>query len=198
MPVNDPPCTAAEAIERARKFCGVGGQYLLGTGDYWPHKQAGKPVDVPWTAKNGKWGTDCAGFAICYAWKLQRHRPGFNKGRWATVSDDINTDSCLEDATHKQELFQVVTTPRPGDLVLYASVRRSGRRILVGHVGFIEAVPAEWDPGDPQYDLLTIIQSYGPNGRKPAIRRTDGSIWDRHDDAWSKHKSAIIRVKERP
>jgi hypothetical protein len=177
---------------------GNGGQYILGTGDYWPHKQAGKAVDVPWTTKAGLWGTDCAGFAICYAWKLRRHRPGFNKGSWATVSDDINTDSVFEDATHKKELGVIVDTPRPGDLLLYPSVRRNGKRILVGHVSLIEKVPAEWDIRDPQYDLLTVLQSYGPNGRKPGIRRTDGSIWDRHDDAWSKHKSVIIRMKERP
>ncbi len=195
--MKEAPCNAVEAIARARLYCGVGGQYVLGTGDYWPHTQAGKAVDVPWTSKKGLWGTDCAGFAICYAWKIRRGRPGFNKGSWATVSDDINTDSCYEDAHHNRELFEITPTPRPGDLVLYPSVRRDGKRILIGHVALIEKVPAEWDIDNPQYDLLTVIQSYGPNGRKPGIRRTDGSIWDRHDDAWSKHKSVIIRPKER-
>lgn len=198
MPLKDAPCNAAEAISRARSVCGIGGQYILGTGDYWPHKQSGKEVDVPWTARKGEWGTDCAGFAVCWAWKLRRHRPGFNKGPWATVSDDLNTDSVFEDATHKQELFTVVTHPAPGDLVLYPSVRRDGKRILIGHVGLIEKVPAEWDPKDPQYDLLTIIQSYGPNRRKPAVRRTDGSLWDHHDDYWAKYPTVIIRPKERP
>jgi hypothetical protein len=196
--VKDAPCNANEAVNRARRIVGDGGQYILGTGDYWPHTQAGNTVDLPWTAKKGLWGTDCSGFAVCYAWKLRRSRPGFNRGSWSTVSDDINTDSVFEDATHLRELGEVVDTPRPGDLLLYPGVRRDGRRILVGHVSLIERVPAEWDASNPQYDLLTVIQSYGPNGRKPAVRRTDGSIWDRHDDSWSKHKSVIIRMKERP
>lgn len=193
------PCTAAEAVERARAVCGNGGQYLLGTGDYWPHVEAGINIDLPWTYKSGKAGADCAGFAICYAWKLARHRRGFNKGPWATVSDDINSDSAYEDALNKKELFSVTKTPRPGDLLVYPSVRRAGVRILIGHVGLIEAVPAEWDVTAPQYDLLTILQCKGPNGRKPGVVRTDGSIWSHHDANWSKpqHRTVIIRPHER-
>jgi hypothetical protein len=197
--IKDPSCTAVEAVVRAQEALKMGGTYILGTGDYWPHKEADELVDTPFTWKQGKWGTDCAGFAVCYAWKLRRHRPGFNKGRWATVSDDINTDSIYEDATHKKELGELVKTPRPGDLLLYPSYRRNGVRILIGHVGLIERVPAEWDEADPTppYEQLTILQSFGPTGRKPAVKRTDGSIWARHDELWKRHPSVIVRLKER-
>lgn len=196
--MTTPPCTPSEALARAQRMVNNGGQYLLGTGDYWPHKENGLEVDLPWTYLNGKAGSDCAGFAICFAWKLQRHRPGFNHGSWATVSDDINSDSALEDGLHKQELFTVVTTPRPGDLLIYPSIRVLGKR-FIGHVGLIEHVPAEWDAGAPQYNLLTVIQCHGPNGFRPGVVRTDGSVWAHHDHLWPKaqHKTQIVRPKER-
>lgn len=193
-----PPCTAPEAIDRARAVVNSGGQYILGTGDYWPHTEAGKPVDLPWTARSGKWGSDCAGFAICYAWKLKRHRPGFNRGSWATVSDDINSDSALEDAHHRKELFDLADRPQPGDLLIYPSIRLNGHR-FIGHVGLIEAVPAEWDAAFPQYGLLTVLQCHGPNGFRPGVVRTDGAVWQHHDHIWPKpaHRTQIIRPKER-
>lgn len=190
------PCTAAEALKRARDVAYQGGQYLLGTGDYWPHSEGGSFVDLPWTSKAGVWGSDCAGFAICYAWKLTRHRPGFNKGTWATVSDDINSDSALQDARYKQELFVEVTAPRPGDLLIYPSIYIKGKR-FIGHVGLVESVPAVWTVGE--YNKLGILQCHGPNGFRPGVVRSDGSTWTKHDVVWPKeaHRSALVRPKER-
>lgn len=183
-------CTPDEAVARARRWAGRGGQYRLGTGDYNPAQG-----DRPWTGLPP--ASDCAGFAFCFCWRLKRHRPGFNRGRWATVSDDINTDSALEDALHHKELFIVVTTPQPGDLLVFGSVRKDGKRIRIGHVGLIESVPTEWDPLQPQYSSLTIIQCKGPNGRAPGVVRTDGALWDRNDVRWPKpeHRTYILRVK---
>lgn len=196
--MKDEPCNAAEAVARAQSIVGRGGQYLLGTGDYWPHAEAGQAVDLPWTGQAGSWGADCAGFAISWAWKLRRHRPGFNLGSWATVSNDINSDSALQDGHHRKELFDVVNTPAPGDLVIYPSIYISGHR-FIGHVGLVEAVPAEWDTAAPQYELLTVIQCRGPNGRKPGVIRTDGSIWAHHDQVWPKpaHRAQLVRPRER-
>lgn len=198
---KDYPCTAEEALERMQRVTDAGGQYILGTGDYWPHTEAGKDVDLPWTARQGAWGADCAGAAICYAWKLARGRKGFNVGGWATVSDDINSDSAFEDAHHKQELFTVAEYPTPGDLLIYPSVRRGNKRLLIGHVGMVEAVPAEWDKDNPQYDLLTVLQACGPNYRKPGIIRTNGATWTKHDKLWigprGKYLTKIIRPRER-
>lgn len=196
--MKDAPCNAKEAVARAQSIVGRGGMYLLGTGDYWPHTEAGAPIDTPWTGKGGSWGSDCAGFAISWAWKLRRHRPGFNTGSWSTVSDDINSDSALQDANHKQELFTHVDVPAKGDLIIYPSIYISGHR-FIGHVGLIEAVPAEWDPQAPQYSLLGVLQCHGPNGFKPGVVRTDGSVWAHHDSIWPKpaHRTQIIRPRER-
>lgn len=200
---TDAPCNAAEAVARAQAMVRNGGQYILGTGDYWPHQENGKLVDLPWTYRGGQGGSDCAGFAICYAWKLQRHRPGFNRGSWSTVSDDINSDSALQDATHRKELFDVVprgTPPLSGDLISYPSIWINGHR-FIGHVGLIEVVPADWDIADPtpDYNRLTVIQCHGPNGFKPGVVRTDGAVWQHHDHIWPKaqHRTQIIRPKER-
>lgn len=141
---------------------------------------------------------DCAGFAICWAWKLRRGRRGFNVGPWATVSNDINSDSFLEDAEHKQELSSVVKTPRVGDLLIYPSYRKSGKRLLIGHVGIVESVPPEWDSNNPQYELLTILQACGPNYRKPAVLKTNGYTWTKHDRLWSKLPTRIVRPHDRP
>lgn len=193
-------CTAGEAVLRAQRMVNNGGQYILGTGDYWPHCEGGKPVDLPWTNKKGEWGSDCAGFAICYAWKLQRHRPGFNNGSWATVEDDINSDSASEDAVHLQELFELPPTGqvRPGDLLIYPTIRiKKLNKVFIGHVGLVESVPVGWTVGD--YSSLIVIQCHGPNFRKPGVRRTDGSVWEHHDHLWSKpeHRTVIVRPKER-
>lgn len=202
----DPKCSAGRAVDRARLMVNAGGQYILGTGDYKPNGSK----DLPWTAywkKTSPWynkqGSDCAGFAICWAWMLRRHRPGFNVGPWATVSDDINCNSALEDGLHKQELF--VTLPesacvQPGDLLVYPTIRlKSGSKVkeFIGHVGIIETVPVSFKYGD--WDKLTVIQCHGPNGRTPGVVRTDGSVWEHHDSLWGKleHRTRIVRPKER-
>lgn len=179
--------------------------YLLGTGDYRPHPGGS---DLPWTPYTGPTGTqaygsDCAGFAICWAWKLVRHRPGFNRGRWSTVEDDINCNSAIEDANHKQELFTEVDTPRPGDLLAYPSfylrLNDGTRHQFIGHVGLVSSVPRLWDPKHRNYRGCGVIQCHGPNGFKPGVVVTDGSIWQQHDVGWPKpeHCTHIIRPKER-
>lgn len=199
----DPKCDAALAVDRARSMVGKGGQYLLGTGDYSPRKDTG--VDLPWTQKGGEEGSDCAGFAICWAWKLRRHRPGFNVGAWASVSDDINCNSALEDGLHKQDLF--VTIPegsevKPGDLLLYPTIiikdKDDGEvHKFIGHVGLVEFIPYSFKYGDWRH--LGIIQCHGPNHYKPGVVRSDGTIWAHHDSNWGKpeHRSRIVRPKTR-
>lgn len=205
--IKDPPCDAIDAVCRARSIVGKGGQYLLGTGDYHPTAAgtSGAPaVDLPWSPSGSGSGSDCAGFAICWAWKLRRHRPGFNRGPWATVSDDINCNSALEDAQHHQELF--ILPPlgdiKPGDLLLYPTFQLSDSSGLVhqfiGHVGLVESVPSGWTPAQT-YLPLSVIQCHGPNGFSPGVVRTDGSIWAHHDLVWPKeqHRVHVVRPKAR-
>lgn len=190
------PCTAAEAVERALSLVGKGGQYVLGTGDYLGDTP-------PWTTRAGLTGSDCAGFAMSWCYKLPRHRKGFNVGSWASVSDDINCNSGIEDAQHARELFDLVTgAPQLGDLLTYPtfSVIADGQPYkFIGHVGIVVGVSraVEWDPATPQYELLDIAQCKGPNGRAPAVVQTDGSVWAHHDAVWPKpaHRVRVLRVR---
>lgn len=196
---SDPRCSFGEAVDRARSIVGKGGQYILGTGDYVPSQKG----DLPWTTRNGKAGSDCAGFAICWAWKLRRHRPGFNVGPWATVSEDINCNSAMEDGLHKQELFNTLDEGAhiiPGDLLLYPTITvkvNGTTKRFIGHVGLIERIPSGFKYGD--WGSLGIIQCHGPNGHTPGVVRTDGGTWVRHDGLWGKpeHRTRIVRPKER-
>lgn len=186
----------------------------LTTGHYW--LGTGNNGDTPWTPDpNGKPASDCAGFAICYAWMLTRHRPGFNRGWWATVEDDINCNSAIEDGQHTKELFDTLNLkgtgpltawqwamPQPGDLLTYPTiyiVDQTGKTLtFVGHVCIIESVPADFKQGD-RWSRLTVIQCHGPNGFTPGVVRTDGAIWDHHDAMWPKpkHRSVIVRPHAR-
>lgn len=169
--------------------------YILGTGDFKPGR-----VDLPFTTNKYGTGSDCWGFAGAWCYQLPRHRPGFNHGTHATVSDDINCDSSIEQAEDPHatdRLFEVVTTPRLGDLLVYPSIRGpGGTRLRIGHVGIVVALCAEWDVKAPQFGLLTVVQCQA--AKKPAIMKGPGSGWmfrdryrDKTDPAW---RSRILRV----
>jgi hypothetical protein len=208
----DPACYAGEAVHRARSMVNNGGQYVLGTGNYAPRFKGAKVIeDVPWTPywdKSSSWynklGSDCAGFAICWAWKLRRYRPGFNQGSWSSVVDHINCNSALEDGLHTKKLFETLPEGaqlRPGDLITYPTiyVKVDGKkRQFVGHVGLVELVPLDFKYGD--WRRLGIIQCHGPNGYKPGVVRSDGSVWAHHDTLWGKleHRTRIVRPHDRP
>lgn len=198
------PCSAAEAVQRARRLVGNGGQYVLGTGDYKPQTIGGNLVDVPWTERHGLIGSDCAGFAISWCYKLPRHRPGYNHGPWATVSDDLNCNSALEDAQHARELFLVTDTPAPGVLLVYPTITLLGSdgasHQFIGHVGIVLGCGrvTTWDPHAPHYEQLDIAQCKGPNGRSPAVVATDGSVWSHHDTIWPKPQHRVYMLQALP
>ena len=192
------PCLAATAAERAKSLAGKGGQYVLGTGDYLGDD---KP---PWTVRAGMSGSDCAGFALSWCYKLPRHRPGYNRGSWSTVSDDINCNSAIEDAEHTRDLFELVNgVPRVGDLLTYPTFTLLApdgtHKQFIGHVGIIIGMAnvLEWDPAEPQYELLEVAQCKGPNGRSPAVVVTDGSVWAHHDTIWPRpaHRTRLLRAR---
>lgn len=203
------PCSAAVAVERALAIVGHGGAYALGTGNYDPHDG----IDLPWTQRerDGRIGSDCAGF-VCWAYKLKRHRPGFNKGGRFDVEDDINTNSMLGDAFGAGELFSHVTSkPEPGDMIAYPSFylydehgnrRRDEHGIsfhYIGHVGLVtgtDRVTADWNPNAPDWRQLDIAQCCGPDGRQPGVIASDGAAFFRHDTLWPKpeHRSWLLRI----
>jgi hypothetical protein len=190
--------TLRDPVQRALSVVGHGGQYILGTGDFHPRQVGASIEDVPWTARDERLGADCAGFAISWCHRLRRHRPGFNHTPTATVSDDLNTDSAIEDALGQQELFTLVQTPLPGDLLVYKTIVLPGHR-YIGHVGIVVSpAPASWDPAAPDYTALAIAQCRGPELRAPGVIRSDGSIWAHHDAMWGDvpaRRSVLLRVK---
>lgn len=207
------PCSATEAVARARSIIGKGGQYALGTGDYRPRVINGSSIDVPWTERESDHtiGCDCAGL-ICWAYCIRRHRPGYNSthGQRYDVIDDVNCNSMLGDAMGAMELFQLATdAPQPGDVVAYPSFYLHdsyGRPLLhdgqplhfIGHTGLVIGVSrvSAWDWNHPRFELLDIAQCRGPDGRAPGVLATDGSIWAHHNDVWPKpeHRAYLLRA----
>lgn len=173
----------AEAVERALSLKGSPLPYVLGTGNH----------RGPTRRNNGPLAFDCWGFAGAFAFEQPRHEPGFNKGPWATVSDDRNCDSAIEEAEHIGKHYEVVATPRIGDLLVMPSIRdKERRRIRIGHVWLVVGVPAEWDVEAPQYSLLDTLQCQAST--KPAIKLGPGPKSDATTFRGLKDEEWRIRV----
>jgi len=179
-----PRHSADEAVRHALAMVGRG-VYELGTGD----------LD-----SNNDDARDCFGFAVCECFGLKRHRPGFNRGSWASVADDLNCNSAIEDADHHRELFvHVAGPPRIGDLLCYPTFRLEGHaRPWIGHVAIVVGTERliEWDRAWPTWSFLDVVQCAGPDGRRPGIIATDAHHWDDHDKEWPKleHRTNLLRV----
>jgi hypothetical protein len=143
---------------------------------------------------------DCFGAAVCYAYGIKRHEPGANRGPWATVSDDWNCNSAIEDSEHRQQRFIPVAADdiEPGDLIMYPTIHLPGHPLpWIGHVQMVEHVPAGWTLASG-YCALEIIHCHGPNGRRPAVTRGNGYACDRHDEQWGGEplrRTRLIRVR---
>lgn len=217
---RDPrPASGAEAVLRALRLLrapdNAQNGYQLGGGNYHPVTLSGHLVDVPWTQVVDRSGAvhvgcDCAGL-ICWAYKLPRHRPGFNRGGKFDVDDDLNTSSMLGDAFGERDCWTLVTdSPRPGDVILYPSFSLydpSGHVLVhdgvplrwIGHCAIVidtSRVIPPWSHVAPRWDELDVIQVRGPNGRTPAAIRTDGSLFAHHDLVWprTENRSWLIRA----
>jgi len=181
-----PLFTALEAVARARAAINSG-TYVDGTGD----------IDTP---HDGPY--DCCGFATCWCYGIRRHRPRFNVGAWATVSDDINCNSSIEDARHGVDLFEPLLVPELGALLKWPTIRLPGHPLPIeeGHESIVVGVDrsiGRWDPSKPDYRLLDVVQCEGPNGRRPGIILSDGEYWYAHDLKWPKpeHRTWMLRVR---
>jgi len=201
--MTDPrPVSAIEAVTRALSMIDKpGGQYILGTGGYRPYVVSGVTIDRPWTADaDGRLGTDCAGFALSWCWKLTRHRPGYNKGGAFDVESDINSNSAIGDAVGARDCFELAMgMPKPGDLLAYPTFRCNGL-LFIGHVAIIvdTSRATAWDPQQPRYDLLDIAQSHGPNYFQPGVVRTDGSVFEKHRETWPKPEQTVYMLRVVP
>lgn len=201
------PCDPATALARIAQVVGVRMPYVLGTGDY----STLHPL-VPWTTRkrDGRSGADCA-TVMSFGYAVPRHRPGYNIGSWATVSDDINTNSGIEDADHEQDLWTEVIGDgvESGDILCYPTIRlkdahgdwiRGGDgEILtwIGHAQMVAEVPKGWKRSDG-WHALTVYQCFGPDGRMPAFMKTDGHAMDLHDAKWPKREHCARVLRSRP
>jgi hypothetical protein len=178
------PASAIAAVTVARSLVGTG-VYQLGTGD------CDTPIGGP---------SDCAGFAICRCYGLRRHRPCFNRGAWASVSDDLNSNSLIEDADHQRELaVRVTDRPQIGDLLAYPTIHIPGHELpWIGHIAIVVGVDraAELDLTRPDWALLDVVQCCGPDGRRPGIIESTAAHWNGHDMTWPKpeHRSVLLRM----
>lgn len=192
--------------------------YRLGSGGY--HRGTfGTVNDVPWTPDtHGVVGSDCWG-AIKFAFALVGHRPGFNtslkrsKFDILDVTDDINSNSAIGDARTKQELFVELKHDdviQVGDILTYPTIMLPNKErtdwlrdedgdVLrwIGHGQLVKS-PGGARVGS-QYSGIEVIQCYGPNNRRPAIRITDASAMDKHDERWPKpeHRTTVLRIHPR-
>ena len=154
---------------------------------------------------------DCTSFCMRYCYGIAGHRPGYNRGwgvdwctgQTATVEDDLNSNSAIEDALHARDLFEVVMgPPLPGDIMAYPTIRIPGQTAgpWIGHAAIcvdVSRARHNWDPHRPAFGLLDMVECHGPNGLTPAIRRTTGAVFDRHSVTWPKayHRSWLLRVR---
>jgi hypothetical protein len=187
-----PTRTAARAVVEALSLVGSG-TYKLGARDT--------------EAEHGIY--DCFSFAVRHCYGLPGHRLGFNRG-WrpdvlhpdgASVVDDLNSNSAIEDAFHAKELFELVNDdPREGDLLAYPTIRLTGNPgVWIGHVQICTGVTRvrNWNPSKPIFGLLDVVECVGPNGKIRAIRKSTGGVVDVHNVKWPKpqHRGYLLRVK---
>lgn len=194
--MNERPCSIAEAMSRMRSMVGLDYPYQLGTGNF---TKSGPP--------QGPW--DCVGAAMCEAYKVTRHRPGFARGvlppewrKFADVVDDINSNSMIKDALLNQELLRFVPEGEPlagGDILAYPTIvivdaDDGDVHRFTGHAQFVDD-PKGAVSGGPYSDVW-ILHAHGGNGRRPAVTRNKAYVMDQHNHVWPKpiHKAWALRV----
>lgn len=184
--------TADQAVKEARSLDGTG-IYKLGALD----------DDARFSIY------DCFSFAVRHCYGLPGHRPGFNRG-WhsdanfpdgASVVDDLNSNSAIEDAFHAAELFELVEdAPREGDILAYPTIHLKGiTKPWVGHAAIVTGVSrvSHWNPDLPVFGVLDMIECTGPDGHRRAIAKNTGAKFDAWCVTWPKpqHRSRLLRVK---
>lgn len=189
------PALVDDAIARMLQMVGTDYPYILGTGNY-----TGKEEPC------GPW--DCIG-AICDAFKLKRHRPGYARGalpdswsRFADVTDDINSNSMIKDALINQDLWRFVPHGEPllaGDALVYPTIvvvdaDDGERHRFTGH-GQLVIDPNGASSGGP-YMHVRIAHSHGPNERRPAVELGYAKAMDHHNAVWPKqvHRAWALRI----
>lgn len=154
--------TNDELIARARSVVGKGCRYQMGHGGYQPGR------DVPW---DNEMMCDCSGFVPSWVFMAPRHidhpfYQQFNHG-W------VDTTAIVRDAKSTSGFFTEVPleAARPGDLIVYGTIKREDGTKRQGHVGLITEVVA----GRPS---KAVHCSHGNERRfADAIQETSAGLW---------------------
>lgn len=144
---------------------------------------------------------DCVGFAWEDVYGMPRHVPGLNHlgGGIGDVEDDANCNSLIGDALTEQRYVEIVTTPFPGALVLYPTIRDPrAAEPFIGHVGVVVGVSrcGTFRNDAPDYSLLDTVQCCGPNGRDPGVLALPGTAFAEHAHLWPlpQHTTRMVRM----
>jgi hypothetical protein len=171
----------ARAVERARRIATKPSVYVLGAGGRDPK------ADVPFTKRDGKYGSDCVGFT-CWCLGHDRYQPA----TFTAYTGWINTDSLMMDARGSQQWYAAIKRPGPGDVVVFPSIVKDGHRKRMGHIALVVSVPHDM-PADV-YALsdterrswllrVGVIDCAAALMRKPyAVHETTAAAsWDKPD-----------------
>lgn len=140
-------------IKRALSAIGQKCVYKLGFGGRDPS------AIVPWNTEKQ---LDCSGF-VCWANGLDR----FQDPDW------LSTDGIIRFAK-QNKLFKIVSTPEPGDVVVYGDSKNSVGNRVQGHTGIVSVV-GSWG----NWSALKVIHCSNGSFEKTgdAIRETEGKLF---------------------
>lgn len=180
----------ADILSRAWYWVTQNAKYVLGAGGRSPD------APTPFTTKGADVGSDCVGWAL-WALGIDRYQP-----KLFTYYDGwMNTDSIIADAKTKVGggLWQLLSKPEAGCLVVFPSLYKDGRMIRMGHVGLVVEVPAEWPVDYDSWSLkeragllqhVKVIDCNASFGRKLKGRAigqiTAADLWNKPDAVFVK------------
>ena len=157
-----PPAPGVDVVTRALSVVGQG-VYGLGRGGrrpLWP-----TPFDALGRC-------DCSGYALSWAFGLDRYQPGRIAGDW------LACDLVYADATGPRRMWRRVDVAdvQPGDALVYPGRHENGRRVAIGHCAVVVERPAVVT----SFADCGVTHCHGPAGHSPAITRATGALWTRH------------------
>jgi murein DD-endopeptidase MepM/ murein hydrolase activator NlpD len=155
------PTSSSSLVDRARSVVGSAIEYKLGAG--------GMSPTLPKPSSNGF--CDCSGF-VCWVLGISRQTkiPYYKIfGGW------INTDSMEADVKSTSGIFDRLTSPEPGCIVVYGALQE------IGHVGIVSEVS--------NGKMSKVIHCSSGNSRrfdKRSIQETLPTVFERPDILWGK------------
>lgn len=136
-----------EVVARAVSRVGDIGRYKLGAGGSNPESK------TPYVLGQ----CDCSGFV---SWCLGLDR--WQENAFGKYGEYLSTTSMVQDGHGLSVFFGWTTEPTPGDVIVYPSIYKNGKRISIGHCGIFV--------GHPTNSARTVIDC-----NASAVRRSGGS-----------------------